>query len=65
MKRVTRDRKLPPEDAAKYKRVREQVDVELPELVSRHHDRVAATNDCARSSKHEQVNQAMNEDPSP
>ena len=41
MKRITRDRRLTPEEAAKYKAVREQVAAELPELVARHHDRAA------------------------
>jgi DNA-binding XRE family transcriptional regulator len=42
MKRITRDRRLTPEEAAKYKQVREQIDAELPELVARHHDRTEA-----------------------
>jgi DNA-binding XRE family transcriptional regulator len=42
MKRITRDRRLTPEEAARYKAVREQVAAELPELVARHHERVAA-----------------------
>lgn len=41
MKRITRDRRLTPEEAAKYKVVREQVAEELPELVARHHERMA------------------------
>jgi len=42
MKRITRDRKLTPDEVAKYKQVREQIDAELPELVARHLERVAA-----------------------
>ena len=42
MKRITRDRRLTPEEAATYKRVCDQVDAELPELVARHHDRMEA-----------------------
>jgi DNA-binding phage protein len=42
MRRITRDRKLTPEEAAKYRKVREQVQAELPELVARHHDRTEA-----------------------
>ena len=42
MKRVTRDRRLTPEEAAKFNTVREQVADELPELVTRHHERVAS-----------------------
>jgi len=42
MKRITRDRRLTPEEADKYKAVREQVAEELPELIARHHERTAA-----------------------
>jgi DNA-binding XRE family transcriptional regulator len=42
MRRVTRDRRLTPEEAAKYKAVREQVAGELPDLVARHHERMTA-----------------------
>jgi len=42
MKRITRGRRLTPEEAAKYKAIREQVDAELPDLIARHHERVAA-----------------------
>jgi DNA-binding XRE family transcriptional regulator len=41
MKRITRDRQLTPEEAAKYKGIREQVAGELPELIARHHERMA------------------------
>ncbi len=41
MKRITRDRRLTPEEAAKYGAVREQVAGELPELIARHHERAA------------------------
>ena len=42
MKRIVRERKLTPEEAAKYKAVREQVAGELSSLVNRHHQRMAA-----------------------
>jgi DNA-binding XRE family transcriptional regulator len=42
MKRITRGRRLTPEEAAKYKAVREQVAKELPDLVVRHQERMAA-----------------------
>lgn len=42
MKRVTRDRRLSPEEAAKYREVRQQVAAELPELIERHQERLAA-----------------------
>jgi predicted transcriptional regulator len=41
MKRIIRDRRLTPDEAAKYKAVREQVAGELPELIARHHERMA------------------------
>jgi DNA-binding XRE family transcriptional regulator len=42
MKRITRDRRLTPEEAAKYKKIREQVAEELPDLIARHHERMAS-----------------------
>jgi DNA-binding XRE family transcriptional regulator len=42
MKRITRDRRLTPDEAAKYKAIREQVAADLPDLITRHHERVAA-----------------------
>jgi ribosome-binding protein aMBF1 (putative translation factor) len=41
MKRVIRSRRLTSEETAKYKTVREQVEQELPELIARHHARLA------------------------
>jgi DNA-binding XRE family transcriptional regulator len=41
MKRIIRNRRLTPQEAAKYKAIREQVEEELPELIARHHERVA------------------------
>jgi DNA-binding XRE family transcriptional regulator len=41
MKRITRDRRLTPEEVAKYKAIREQVAQELPELAARHQERMA------------------------
>lgn len=41
MKRITRDRRLTPEEAAKYKAIRGQIDAELPDLIDRHHERMA------------------------
>jgi ribosome-binding protein aMBF1 (putative translation factor) len=40
MKRIIRDRRLTPEEAAKYKAIREQVAEELPDLIARHHERL-------------------------
>src|SRR5882724_13194924 len=42
MKRIIRNRPLTLEEAAKYKTIREQVAAELPELIARHHERLAA-----------------------
>lgn len=41
MKRITRDRPLTPAEAAKYQTIREHVAAELPDLIARHHERVA------------------------
>src|SRR5207302_724393 len=41
MKRITRSRRLTPEEAAKYKAIREQVAEELPDLIARHQERMA------------------------
>jgi predicted transcriptional regulator len=42
MKRKTRQRRLTPEETAKYRAIREQVASEVPELVARHHLRTAS-----------------------
>jgi DNA-binding XRE family transcriptional regulator len=42
MKEIMRNRNLTPEEAAKYKVVRERVAEELPSLIARHHQRMAA-----------------------
>lgn len=42
MKRIVRNRRLTPEEAAKFQTVREQVAEELPDLIARHHERLAA-----------------------
>lgn len=41
MRRITRNRRLTSEEAAKYRKTREQVAEELPELIARHHQRAA------------------------
>lgn len=41
MRRITRDRRLTTEEAAKYKSIRNRIAEELPELVGRHHERMA------------------------
>lgn len=41
MIRITRNRRLTPEEAAKYHAIREQVARELPDLIARHHQRMA------------------------
>lgn len=45
MKRIVRERRLTPEEAAKYKRIREQLDEELPDLVARHDEWLAVLDD--------------------
>lgn len=41
MKRITRNQRLTPEEAARYKAIRDQVAEELPDLTARHHERMA------------------------
>src|SRR5438309_11796751 len=41
MKRITRDRKLTPEEAIRYKAIRAKIAEELPDLIARHHERMA------------------------
>jgi len=41
MKRITRNVRLTPEEAAKYTAIRQQVAEELPDLTVRHHERMA------------------------
>ena len=40
LRRSTRDRYLAPEEAAKYREIRAQVAKELPELITRHSERL-------------------------
>jgi predicted transcriptional regulator len=47
MKRITRKQPLTADDAAKYKAIREEVAGELPELVARHHERMASLDQVA------------------
>ena len=42
MKRITRDRQLTPEEAARFQATRAQIAGELPDLMERHHERMAA-----------------------
>jgi hypothetical protein len=51
MKRIIRDRRLTPEEAARYNTIRQQVAEELPELVSRHHQRMASLDELPFFSK--------------
>ena len=41
MRRITRTRRITPEEAAKYQAIRKQVAEELPDLIARHHERMA------------------------
>ena len=42
MKRITRKRKLTSEEVVKYKAIRERIAEELPDLITRHHERMAS-----------------------
>lgn len=41
MKRITRPRRLSPQESAKYQKVRAQIAEELPGLIDRYHQRTA------------------------
>ncbi|HZF13905.1 MAG TPA: helix-turn-helix domain-containing protein [Thermoanaerobaculia bacterium] len=47
LRRITRNRRLSPEEAAKYREVREQVDDELPALIARHDERLVTLDQLA------------------
>jgi DNA-binding XRE family transcriptional regulator len=47
LRRTSRNRSLSLEEAAQYREVRKQVAEEMPELVARHHERLAALDDLA------------------
>ncbi len=42
MKRIKRDRPLTPEEAEHYRKIREDVEKDLPELIARHYEQMAA-----------------------
>jgi DNA-binding XRE family transcriptional regulator len=42
IRRITRNRQLTAEESAKYKEIRKQIAEEYPDLVARHHERLAA-----------------------
>jgi DNA-binding XRE family transcriptional regulator len=41
VRRITRDRRLSQDEASEYREVRKRVEEELPELIARHHERLA------------------------
>jgi DNA-binding XRE family transcriptional regulator len=47
IRRIVRQRPLTAKEAGKYREVREKVAEELPELVARHHERLAASEQLA------------------
>lgn len=47
IQRITRDRRLSPEEAAKYREIRGQVAEEFPELIARHDERLIALDQLA------------------
>jgi predicted transcriptional regulator len=47
LRRITRDRRLSPEEAATYRQIREQVSEELPELIRRHDERLVSLDQLA------------------
>jgi len=42
MKRITRERRLTPNEAAKYTDIRNKIDEEMPAIIARHQERMAA-----------------------
>jgi DNA-binding XRE family transcriptional regulator len=42
LRRIRRNRRLTTKEAAKYQEIRKRIAKEMPELVARHHDRMAA-----------------------
>ncbi len=55
MKRVTRDRHLTPEEAAKYNAIREEIEQEKPEINARIHKRMAAKRKAEASQSGDQT----------
>jgi DNA-binding XRE family transcriptional regulator len=51
MHRIVRDRRLTSEETAKYRNIRKEIAEELPELIARHHERVAAFDQLAELLK--------------
>jgi len=49
MKRIIRDRKVTPDEAAKNAAIRSQIQAELPELIARHHARLAQREEYLRA----------------
>jgi DNA-binding XRE family transcriptional regulator len=47
LQRIIRNHRLAPDEAAKYREVREQVAKELPELITRHNERLVALDQMA------------------
>jgi DNA-binding XRE family transcriptional regulator len=47
LRRISRDRLLSPEEAAKYREVRKQVAEEMPALMERHQERLVALDELA------------------
>jgi DNA-binding XRE family transcriptional regulator len=41
LRRITRDRRLSQEEVSEYREIRKRVEEELPDLITRHHERLA------------------------
>lgn len=48
MKQITRTRRLTSKEAAKYDKIRKQVQEELPDLIKRHHERMESKDQLAK-----------------
>jgi len=49
LRRIVRNRRLTPEEAAKYREIRERVAEEVPDLIQRHRGRMAVLDELAET----------------
>ena len=49
LRRIVRNRRLTPEEAARYREIRERVAEEVPDLIQRHRGRMAVLDDLAET----------------
>jgi len=59
LRRLTRDRRLSQDEASRYRENRERVAAELPELIARHHERLATFEELEGLLKHLESDDAL------